>query len=106
MFKLFFKSLHLGVKSSCSENRNFILFFITLFLPAILLGGIKVCIEHFLGFNNDIIWILIFILAYIVAFIILANYIHAIDAQEYAQKHNVSFEKAWNATKPDDSDWY
>jgi len=106
MFKLFFKSLHFGVKSSYSENRNFILFLITLFLPGTLIGGIKVCINRFLGFDNDIIWLLIFILAYIVAFIILANYIHAIDAKEYAQKHGLSFEEAWNATKPDDEDCF
>ena len=107
MFKLFFESLHLGVKSFYSENRNLILFLITSFLPATLLGGIKVCINRFWGFDNVIIWLLIFILAYIVAFIILANYIHTIDAQEYAQKHSISFEEAWNATKSDDGDdWF
>ena len=106
MFKLFLKSLHLGVKSSYSENRNFILFLITLFLPSILIYGMKVCINRFFEFNNDLIWLLIWILVYIVAFIILVNYIHTIDAQEHAKKHNLSFEEAWYATKPGDDECF
>lgn len=106
MFKLFFKSLSLGVKSSCAENRRILLFLVTLVLPGIAVGLLKTCISHFFAFDNNLLWLLIFIIAYVIAFILLANYLHFKDAKEYSKKHNISFEDAWYATKPDDEDCF
>ena len=50
--------------------------------------------------------LLIVIPSFILGMYLCFSYLHYKDATDYAKKHNVSFETAWNNTKPDDEDCF
>ena len=90
-----------GVKEWYKENRNWILFLIFAFGSIGISGGVgKLLID------NPIILFIIVGIAFSLAMIFLVNYLHFLEAKEYAQEHDVFFEKAWDATKPSDDDCY
>ena len=99
MFKLFLKSLWLGVKSFYAENRNWLLCLITMFATPLVVISIKVFVNTFWQ-SPDSLWLLICIIAYVLAFVLLANYLHFKEAQKCSKENNISFEDAWNATNP------
>lgn len=99
--KLFFKSMWYGVKASYQENRRFILFMASMYIPV----GVVGTITEILGISYGI-QLILAIIAIITSVCLLVNYLHYADALEYSKKHDVSFEYAWICTKPSDDNLY
>lgn len=99
--KIFFKSMWYGMKASYTENRRLIIALFSAFSSILISVGIARLLT-----NNDGIVLLIVIPSFILGMYLCFSYLHYKDATDYAKKHNVSFETAWNNTKPDDEDCF
>ena len=97
--KNFFKSMYYAIKSFYAENRRIILFLLTGYGSITVTAGIATLLT-----DNDAIVLFFGIIGVVVGMMLLANYLHYQEAKRHSKEHNVSFETAWERTKPSDED--